>query len=359
MSDADLLDALTRHGWNVSATQRALGKESSGALQRRLTALRGKHMPKVERAPIVAPVAHQEPETCPNPAESFGQPDVPAWQGYRPRAGWSEPEKSRPAKATKERVIRTVVLADVHVPYHSRLAWGCALGIVRDAKPDRVVINGDFIEMEALSRHPKSRPDLTRLAEELYAGNVALDELQQAAGSAEVVYVEGNHEGRAPRYAAEFGQLDGLLSVPVGLYLEPRADYHRETNQLRGIRWVPLKMQPFTVGAVGFLHGVFESMYHAAMTAQHLGPKCGVRHLVTAHMHGWQSFASPSGFTAYACPWLGDETAHVFRAYVKGRPRPWHLGVLAIEEAGEDVNVTPVFIRNGRALVGGRVVVAA
>jgi hypothetical protein len=112
------------------------------------------------------------------------------------------------------------------------------------------------------------------------------------------------------------------------------------------------------VGAVAYLHGVFESMYHAAMTAQHLGPRLSVKHVVSAHMHGWQSFASASGYTAYTSPWLGDGDAACFRAYVKGRPRPWHVGLLYIEECGDDVAVTPIFIHNGRALFGGRIVEA-
>lgn len=167
-------------------------------------------------------------------------------------------------------------------------------------------------------------------------------------------------EGAAalPRFPGRAGIQSAETTVRITC-ITPRSEYRRETVQLRGVRWVPLKMQPFAVGAVGYLHGVFESLYHAAMTAQHLGPRCGIRHLVSAHMHGWQSFTSPAGFTAYACPWLGDESAHVFRAYVKGKPRPWNLGLLYIEECGESVNVTPIFIRNGTALFGGRVVQAA
>ena len=278
-------------------------------------------------------------------------PPAPEW----PPPGYA-PKHAKPSRAAKAEVVRTIVISDAHRRYVSQPAWSCALGIIRDVKPQRVVLNGDIMEVESLSRHPKSRPDLARLSEEYYDANVGLDEVQNAAPSSDIYYVEGNHENRVTRFAAEYGELDGMLSVPVSLYITPKADYHRETVQLRGIHWVPLSMQPFTVGAAAYLHGVFESLYHAAMTAQHLGPKCGSRVLITGHMHGWQSFASPSGFVAYACPWLGDETAHVFRAYVKGRPRPWHLGVLHVEECGEDVTVTPIFIRNGRALFGGRII---
>lgn len=284
--------------------------------------------------------------------------DAPAWQGYRPMAGWTPPQPSRVARARTEEVTRTVVLADVHAPCHDRAAWACALGVIRELAPQRVVINGDFLDLESLSRHPKARPDLTRLSGEWYAGNVMLDELQDAAGSAEVVYLEGNHESRASRYCLEFGPLDGVLDVAQSLYITPRGEYHREAVKLRGVRWVPLRLQPFDLEGVGYLHGVFECMHHAAAHANGLGPRSGLRTLVTAHMHAWQSFTSNAGYSAFACPWLGDSSQPVF-AYTKGRPRPWSQGLLHIEQAGPSTSVSLIPIEHGRALALGHVVAAA
>lgn len=276
-----------------------------------------------------------------------------------PPAGYT-PEAPKPAKAAKAGgVITSILVADIHCPYHDRRSVDCALGVIREVKPDEVDLDGDVMELEALSRHPKSKPDLTRLADEHYATNVLLDRIQEAHGGRKMRYLQGNHEHRAERYEAEWGVLDGILSVPQALYIQPRGDYHRETSNLRGIEWVPLKMQPLVVRNTAMLHGVFESQYHAWMTAMHLGPRVGVRYLYSAHMHGFQSFVSPSGFCAYAAPWLGDETAAPFRSYVKGKPRPWNKGLLIIEECGAAVTTTPVFIENGRALFGGRVVQAA
>lgn len=285
-------------------------------------------------------------------------PGAAPWQGYRPKRATVKPSPPPKAGASRAESTVTVVIADAHVPHHDPQAWGCALGLIRDLKPTRVVINGDFLDLESLSQHPKSRPDLAKLAEEFYAGNLALDSLQHAAGSADVVYLEGNHCARARRWEAAFGQLDGLLKVPVGLYIEPREEYRKSTADLRGIRWVPLHLQPFTIGAVSYLHGVFENIHHAHAHAVHLGPRCSTKHLITAHTHALQVACSPSGHTAWACPWLGDPSSPAF-SYTKGRPRPWSHGVLVVEEAGESVTVSPVAIVNGRAVYGGRVVQAA
>jgi hypothetical protein len=287
------------------------------------------------------------------------KPEDAPWQGYRPKPGASAlKHPAVPVKTGKATPTVTVVIADTHVPYHDTLAWSCALGLIRSIQPDRVVINGDFLDLESLSRHPKSSPDLAKLAAEFYAGNLALDELQAASGSADVVLIEGNHEARARRFEAEFGQLDGVLSVPVGLYIEAREAYRKDSTNLRGIRWVPLRMQPFPIGLVSYLHGVYESIHHSYQHAMHLGPRCSTRYLVSAHMHALQVYTSPSGHTAVACPWLGDLSAQVF-TYTKGRPRPWSHGVLVIEESDPSVSISPVEIRGGRAVYGGKIVRAA
>lgn len=283
-------------------------------------------------------------------------PGTAPWQGYKPHTPINQKATPKGAKVAAKPAV-TVVMADLHVPHHDARALGCALGLIRELKPDRVVINGDFMDMESLSRHPKSRPDLSKLAAEFYSANLVLDSIQHAAGSAEVYLLEGNHCHRAVRFACEFGQLDGMLSVPVGLYIEAREDYHRASTDLRGVHWVPLHMQPFAIGAVSFLHGVYESIHHAYQHAWQLGPRCSTKVLIGAHMHAFQAATSNAGFTAYSCPWLGDGSAHVF-GYTKGRPRPWSHGVMVVEEHGDVVTVSPVPIQNGVAVYGGRVVAA-
>lgn len=294
------------------------------------------------------------------PAPPKEDPSAPSWLRYRPPAGWKEPEKAKAAKAAKTEATRTLVFADAHHPYASTPAWSCLLGILRDYRPHRVVNLGDFMETESLSRHPKSKPDVVRLSAEYYAANVALDALQNAAPIAEHYYLEGNHENRAVKFANEWGMLDGVLSVPQSLFLEANPDhYHRRSeDSLRGMKWIPLALQPFGIDGNGYLHGVSEAKHHAASTADELGPSSGYRTLFMGHMHGEQVFRSKAGFAAYATPWLGDRNHAVFRAYTKGRPRPWSHGCWLVESCDGAQSVTLVPIVNGRALVGGKSVAA-
>jgi hypothetical protein len=227
MSDADLLDALTRHGWNVSATQRALGKESSGALQRRLTALRGKHMPKVERAPIVAPVAHQEPETCPKPAESFGQPDD---------AGGEE------GSAAPGRDTLVTVNFDAHVPEHDRPSFSSWLRWCRDEKPDEIILS-EFAEWGAASQHgggnwgsswERDKADVKR----------ALVQVRSVNPHARIVWQQSNHDTRLDRILEQrLPQFAGSMTIARELDFDAL-----------GIEWVGERVV-LRRGATKIIHG--------------------------------------------------------------------------------------------------------
>jgi predicted phosphodiesterase len=297
-------------------------------------------------APIPPPVP-------PSPPRVNAPAEAPAWQGYTPRAGWKPPEQVAPVAPVEIGTERVVCIADVHSPHHDARAWATALALVRELDPTRVVLLGDFMEIESVSQHPKSRPDLVRLAEEFYAANVLLDELQDCAPSASFLYLEGNHEARCSRFANELGALDGLMSVAEGLYIQPRSEYRRSTDDLRGMTWVSLSMQPFVVAGVGYLHGVFEGIHHAMQHASQLGPVCGAKHLVYAHLHAVQHATAPSGHQATCAGWLGDQRARTIQSYVKGRPRPWSHAVVYQEIDGDLVTTSAIPIVTGRAIWQG------
>jgi hypothetical protein len=303
-------------------------------------------------APVSAPIQAPVPASPPRVNGQDSTP-VPAWQGYSPRAGWVPPVQTVTPSPAPVEVERVVCIADVHSPHHDPQSWATALALVRELRPTRVVLLGDFMEVEAVSKHPKSTPDLVRLAEEFYAANVLLDEIQDCAPGATWLYLEGNHESRLSRWTNEMGALDGMMSLPESLYIVPRVDYHRSTGFLRGMTWVPLGQQPFVVSGVGYLHGVFEGIHHAMQHASMLGPVCGARHLVYAHMHAVQHATAPSGHSATCAGWLGNPRAHTIASYVKGRPRPWSHAIVYQEIAGDLVTTTPIPITTGRAVWQG------
>lgn len=276
------------------------------------------------------------------------------WQRYRPAASFKESPPAKPGKASSLITETRIVVPDTHRPAHDRKAWSVLLSVIKEVKPKRGIIIGDFGDVESLSQHPRNRPDMNRYAGEVYDMNIGLDELQNASPSTPWDYIEGNHEVRASRWEAAFPNLAASLNLPKALYIEPGDDYHRNTVQLRGMRWVPLSKQPYHLGPVMYLHGVYESKHHAMAHAENLGPEQGVRSATYGHVHTFQQFRTPAGYEAHCCGFLGDRSLPQF-SYRKGRPSPWVCGFLIEEVCGDHVTKTQVHIENGRALFSGKV----
>src|SRR6056297_3474234 len=64
---------------------------------------------------------------------------------------------------------------------------------IKEVQPDYVINLGDFIDMDSLSSFPGKKRDLK---EEFDAAKSALQAINEAAPSAQKVYISGNHEER-------------------------------------------------------------------------------------------------------------------------------------------------------------------
>jgi predicted phosphodiesterase len=110
---------------------------------------------------------------------------------HRPKNPWKLPESD---EAKYEPYIikakKLAVLSDVHVPYHSISALGCALDRIAEEKPDAILLNGDTVDFYMLSRFQKDARKRS-VAHELQALNEFLDVLQQF--DAKIIYKLGNH----------------------------------------------------------------------------------------------------------------------------------------------------------------------
>lgn len=258
--------------------------------------------------------------------------------------------------------VKVFIVPDIHVPRHDARATETALGLLRDFRPDKVVIIGDFCDLEALSHHPKNRPDITHLSWEYGECNKLLDAFQNAAPSANWYFVEGNHEHRAIKFANNLGILDGFLDVPQNLHITPVADARRHDN-LRGIVWLPFEdylgrawIAPWGNGAFGYLHSAKANkggmaaggLYHSAYHANTIGPISRCLYTVYGHHHTFQMFRSAAGYEAWCCGFLGDLNEKAF-LYNAG-PSNWLNGVMVQEIEGSLCTTTPITIANGKAV---------
>lgn len=157
-----------------------------------------------------------------------------------------------PVVVTSERVG---IISDVHAPYHDvrrdnngRLygAYITALEAIKAADVGTLLINGDFMDFYAISRHGK-KESKRNLKWELDVSRAMLKHLRDYFGpDVRIIYKEGNHEMRWGAYINDkAGDLDGLEDFELQTVLR--------LSDLN-IEWVGDKKQVW-VGKLNVLHG--------------------------------------------------------------------------------------------------------
>jgi predicted phosphodiesterase len=184
--------------------------------------------------------------------------------------------------ATQKKPQTILIASDVHIPEHDRRAWKALLLLAKDLRPDYVVLAGDFLELHSVSQHGAFNREM--LNEDLAHGRQALEAIKTAAPKAKIVYLEGNHETRLPRYlATKAPSLEGTLDLQKGLKLK---EY--------GITWVTETQQPWSKGRLDVIHGHQMGMgpkHHAMRMADLYGAPNRV--VVYGHTHKPQLFTAP------------------------------------------------------------------
>ena len=94
---------------------------------------------------------------------------------------------------------RTLVLSDIHIPYHERQPLYMALGYGAKHNVDGILLNGDFLDFFSLSFWEKD-PRKRNFQEELNIGRSILEIIRQGFPNAKIYYKTGNHEERYTRY---------------------------------------------------------------------------------------------------------------------------------------------------------------
>lgn len=108
------------------------------------------------------------------------------------------PAPVRP-KVTGKPNAYTLVIGDMHFPKHDERTLAIFLQAVAALKPARVILNGDTVDLLAVSKYPKdARSRFTwKLRDEVHAFHAFLRDLHSAgdAWGMEVVETEANHSG--------------------------------------------------------------------------------------------------------------------------------------------------------------------
>ena len=146
------------------------------------------------------------------------QPRPKGKAGHMPKMPPSLAEAWEPVQIDAKRVG---IISDVHIPYHSEVAFGASVEALKREKIDTLLINGDFADFYQVSRHQRD-PKHRRFSEELKSVVQGLEWLRSEFPKVRIVYKLGNHEerwqvfiwNRAPEiYDLPAVQIDKLLQA--------------------------------------------------------------------------------------------------------------------------------------------------
>lgn len=144
--------------------------------------------------------------------------------------------------------MKAAFLSDVHFPYHGVKAWNLTLDILSHLEIDSIILGGDIIDFEPVSRfveHPQRKLDLKPQIE---TSRRQLLRLRRAVGDIPITFMEGNHEYRMARYLFQRApELVGIDALSVQELLRLR-------DSDLDISWID-RTQVLNLGKLPVVHG--------------------------------------------------------------------------------------------------------
>lgn len=250
-------------------------------------------------------------------------------------------------------MIRAVI-PDSHGSYADQKAVDAFIADLKLLDPREIVMLGDHVDVSGVfSSHPRNYVDELKYSYEDDCAEASkfLDQIQKAAPSATIYYLEGNHEQHLERWVARtFTNKDDASGVLKLMSPESKLDLKR-----RGIRYYRMHTThmglsvPGTIklGKCHFLHGYRAGKYATAAHLDDFG-SC----LVHGHTHRAQSVVRrtiSSGEIAAHCP---GTLAQLQPLYLHTSVSAWShgYGLQMVEKDGRFLHVN-VPITAGKSLL--------
>jgi predicted phosphodiesterase len=245
---------------------------------------------------------------------------------------------------------KTVVIGDVHRPYHDEVALGLVMRFIAEEKPDTIFLNGDIADCNTVTWYPRV-PGFNELFKNEVEDMVGwLTELRRIAPRARIVYICGNHEHRLFRFLVNDSRpLYGLKGMSI--------QEQFELDKL-GIEWVDCYATKFVDTYIehgpNLLIGHFAKVNaHAGYTVKNLLDTYGTN-LIQGHVHSF-------GFTHRT-----QANGKIIGGWESGclctldpewcRQKRWMHGFIVIhrEPRKDFFNVEQVPIIDGKMFYGGK-----
>lgn len=179
---------------------------------------------------------------------------------------------------------KVIAIPDIQAPRHDPVAVDTAIQIVKGEKPDVVIFIGDVADLKSVSKYQdKSWQEAAITADvEIGAAGEILDRFDKVIPpKSRKIFLEGNHDRRLSLWfiqnAAKLGPNFSGNDIAAQLDLRDR-----------GYEYIPTEQQPYRIGKVGFIHGWYTNLYHAAKTVRMAG-----QNVLYGHTHDYQVSTGP------------------------------------------------------------------
>jgi len=265
------------------------------------------------------------------------------------RAGLEPPSSFlAPVKTVSKKTY--VIVSDVHVPSHSVPAVQAVGALMRDIKPDGLIVNGDFLDLIELSKHATAsvaQLEGLRITKVFEEGNKLLDYWQTCAGPQckDNRFIDGNHEDRLRRWI-EKGD-NAVWLGDEGVSIEGRLHFED-----RGFMYCKGYPKAYTkLGHLVVTHGRWCGKYAAAI---HLDR---YRHSVmVGHVHTPGTFYGP-GLEKQQVGIVTGHLADITKPALgyASVPNSWQLGFAVVHvEANKSFHLCPLNFVDGAFYYGGK-----
>lgn len=107
---------------------------------------------------------------------------------------------------------KALILPDIHAPFQHKKLFNNVIELIKDTKPNKIILTGDFLDCFSLSRFDKAKSRAEDFYYELTTAMQLLKLLRTAAPDASIIIVEGNHEARLKKLLD--GDLKAFRSLP-------------------------------------------------------------------------------------------------------------------------------------------------
>lgn len=204
-----------------------------------------------------------------------------------------------------------LVFSDAHFwPGIRTTAFQGLLWAIKEFKPKAIINNGDAFDGAAISRHPRigwdSKPSVI---EELKACEMALGEIEDAAGRAKLIWTLGNHDARFEnRLAANAPEFQGVKGFSLKDHFQA---------------WHPCWSCWPTEDVV------VKHRYKGGIHATHNNAVGGGKSIVTGHLHSLKvtPYSDYNG-TRFGVDTgtLADPSGPQFEDYLESNPTNWRSG---------------------------------